>query len=131
MVTRYGMSEKLGPRTFGNREELVFLGREISEQRNYSEEVAQQIDQEVKRIISTAYSQAKEVLTLYLAKLDALAELLIRDETIEGAEFEAMFFDVPAPQRPTKPAPKPEQPARSREEPDAPRLAPMPAPSPA
>ena len=88
-------------------------------------------DETRKRIISTAYSQAKEVLTLYRAKLDALAELLIRDETIEGPEFEAMFSDVPAPQRPTKPAPKPEQPARSREEPDAPRLAPMPAPSPA
>jgi cell division protease FtsH len=131
MVTRYGMSEKLGPRTFGNREELVFLGREISEQRNYSEEVAQQIDQEVKRIINTAYDQARQVLTTYRAKLDALAELLIRDETIEGPEFEAMFSDVPVPQRPTKPAPKPEQPARVREEPDAPRLAPMPAPSPA
>ena len=131
MVTRYGMSEKLGPRTFGNREELVFLGREISEQRNYSEEVAQQIDQEVKRIISTAYSQAKEILTLYRAKLDVLADQLIRDETIEGAEFEAMFSDVPAPPRPTKPTLKPEQPVRAREEPDAPRLAPMPAPSPA
>jgi cell division protease FtsH len=131
MVTRYGMSEKLGPRTFGNREELVFLGREISEQRNYSEEVAEQIDDEVKRIINTAYAKAREVLTTYRAKLDALAERLIREETIEGAEFEAMFSDVPAPQRPTKPAPKPEQPARSREEPEAPRLAPMPAPSPA
>ncbi|MCI0478013.1 MAG: AAA family ATPase, partial [Anaerolineales bacterium] len=131
MVTRYGMSEKLGPRTFGNREELVFLGREISEQRNYSEEVAQQIDQEVKQIISTAYGKAKEILTQYRAKLDALADQLIRDETIEGAEFEAMFSDGTAPPRPVKPAPKPEQPARTRDEPDAPRLAPMPAPSPA
>ena len=131
MVTRYGMSEKLGPRTFGNREELVFLGREISEQRNYSEEVAEQIDDEVKRIIGTAYAKAREVLTTYRAKLDALANRLIHEETIEGPEFEAMFSDVPAPERPTKPAPKPEQPARSREEPEAPRLAPMPAPSPA
>jgi cell division protease FtsH len=131
MVTRYGMSEKLGPRTFGNREELVFLGREISEQRNYSEEVAQQIDQEVKQIINTAYTKAKEILTQYRAKLDALADQLIRDETIEGPEFEALFSDVPAPQRPTKPAPKPEPATRTRAEPDAPRLAPMPAPSPA
>ncbi len=131
MVTRYGMSEKLGPRTFGNREELVFLGREISEQRNYSEQVAEDIDNEVKRIINTAHETAKEVLTKYRAKLDALAARLIRDETIEGAEFEAMFSDVPAPQRPTKPLPKPEQPSRGRDEPDAPRLAPMPAPSPA
>ena len=131
MVTRYGMSEKLGPRTFGYREELVFLGREISEQRNYSEEVAQQIDQEVKQIISTAYAKAREILTAYRAKLDTLADRLIHEETIEGTEFEAMFSDVPAPKRPTKPAPKPEQPARSREEPEPPRLAPMPAPSPA
>ncbi len=95
MVTRYGMSEKLGPRTFGDREELVFLGREISEQRNYSEEVAQQIDQEVKRIISTAYLRAKDVLTGYRQKLDAVANRLIHDETIEGAEFEAMFAETP------------------------------------
>ncbi|MBM3130424.1 MAG: ATP-dependent zinc metalloprotease FtsH [Chloroflexi bacterium] len=131
MVTRYGMSEKLGPRTFGNREELVFLGREISEQRNYSEEVAQQIDQEVKQIISTAYGKAKEILTQYRAKLDALADRLIREETIEGPEFEAMFSDLPAPPRPTKPAPKPEPQTRPRDEPESPRLAPMPAPSPA
>jgi len=131
MVTRYGMSEILGPRTFGNREELVFLGREISEQRNYSEEVAQQIDQEVKRIISTAYDRARQVLITYRAKLDALADRLIHEETIEGTEFEALFSDVPAPERPTKPAPKPEPVTRSREEPDAPRLAPIPHPSPA
>ena len=131
MVTRYGMSEKLGPRTFGNREELVFLGREISEQRNYSEQVAEDIDNEVKRIISTAHATAKEVLTTYRAKLDELANRLIHDESIEGAEFEALFSDVPAPERPTKPLPKAEQPARGRDEPDAPRLAPMPAPSPA
>ncbi len=95
MVTRYGMSEILGPRTFGNREELVFLGREISEQRNYSEEVAQQIDQEVKRIISTAYNRAREILTSYRDKLDAIANRLVHEETIEGAEFEAMFGDLP------------------------------------
>lgn len=131
MVTRYGMSDVLGPRTFGNREELVFLGREISEQRNYSEEVAQQIDQEVKRIISTAYEQARHVLTTYRAKLDALADWLIREETIDGTEFETFFSDVPAPQRPTKPAPKPEPVTRNREEPELPRLAPIPRPSPA
>ncbi|MCX7840903.1 MAG: cell division protein FtsH, partial [Anaerolineae bacterium] len=132
MVTRYGMSEKLGPRTFGDREELVFLGREISEQRNYSEQVAQEIDEEVKRIITTAYAKAREVLTMYRAKLDLLAERLIQEETIEGPEFEALFADVPAPPRPTKPpATKPETQTRSREEPEAPRLAPLPTPSPA
>ncbi len=95
MVTRYGMSEKLGPRTFGDREELVFLGREISEQRNYSEEVAQQIDQEVKRIINSAYLRARDVLTTYRGKLDAVANRLIHEETIEGPEFEAMFAELP------------------------------------
>ncbi len=95
MVTRYGMSDKLGPRTFGNREELVFLGREISEQRNYSEEVAQQIDDEVKRIIGNAYSKAKELLTTYRERLDALANRLVHEETIEASEFEAMFSEMP------------------------------------
>jgi cell division protease FtsH len=95
MVTRYGMSDKLGPRTFGNREELVFLGREISEQRNYSEQVAEEIDNEVKRIIDIAYAKTRHVLTTYREKLDALANRLIHEETIEGAEFEAMFGDLP------------------------------------
>jgi cell division protease FtsH len=131
MVTRYGMSEKLGPRTFGNREELVFLGREISEQRNYSEEVAEEIDAEVKHIINSAFNTAKEILTKYRAKLDAIAERLIREETIESAEFESMFTDVPAPVRAVKPPTVNEQPAASRDDPEAPRLAPMPSPSPA
>jgi cell division protease FtsH len=130
MVTRYGMSEKLGPRTFGNREELVFLGREISEQRNYSEQVAQEIDEEVKRIINTAYARAREVLTTYRDKLDLLAQRLIQEETIEGAEFETLFADVPVPPRPA-PSTKPETQPRSREEADAPRRVPRPAPSPA
>lgn len=95
MVTRYGMSDTLGPRTFGNREELVFLGREISEQRNYSEEVAEQIDNEVKRIIGSAYSKAKEILTTYRDKLDAVSNRLIHDETIEGPDFEAMLAELP------------------------------------
>jgi len=95
MVTRYGMSEKLGPRTFGNREELVFLGREISEQRNYSEEVAEQIDDEVKRIIGSAFIQAKQVLTTYREKLDQVVNQLIQKETLDAPEFEAIFSDTP------------------------------------
>ncbi|MBI3536151.1 MAG: ATP-dependent metallopeptidase FtsH/Yme1/Tma family protein [Chloroflexi bacterium] len=95
MVTRYGMSEKLGPRTFGNREELVFLGREISEQRNYSEQVAEQIDDEVKRLINVAYTKTREVLTTYRDKLDAVVNRLIQQETIEATEFEAIFGETP------------------------------------
>ncbi len=94
MVTRYGMSDKLGPRTFGDREELVFLGREISEQRNYSEQVAEQIDDEVKRIIGAAYSKAKEVLTGYREKLDQVVSRLIQQETLDSVEFESIFSDI-------------------------------------
>ncbi len=95
MVTRFGMSEKLGPRTFGNREELVFLGREISEQRNYSEQVAEQIDDEVKRIINSAYQRAKEILISYRVHLDAVVSGLLQKETLEAAEFEAVFGETP------------------------------------
>ncbi len=90
MVTVYGMSKKLGPLTFGDREEMVFLGREIAEQRNYSEEVAEEIDQEVSRIITNAYQRATEILTGYRDKLEILARRLIEMETIEREEFEAL-----------------------------------------
>jgi cell division protease FtsH len=90
MVTAYGMSEKLGPLTFGDRDELVFLGREIAEQRNYSDEVAEEIDQEVRRLIDEAYSRAKAILITYRQKLDSIAERLIEIETIERTEFEAL-----------------------------------------
>jgi len=91
MVCEFGMSEKLGPMTFGQKQELVFLGREISEQRDYSEAVAQEIDREVRRFIDEAHSRAKEILTTYRDKLIALAQRLIEQETLEGAELEAML----------------------------------------
>ncbi|TEU15244.1 MAG: ATP-dependent metallopeptidase FtsH/Yme1/Tma family protein [Anaerolineales bacterium] len=91
MVTEYGMSEKLGPMTFGHKEELVFLGREIGEQRNYSEAVAQEIDNEVRSLIEEAHSRAKEVLTTYKDKLEAIAGRLVEVETIEAPELEALF----------------------------------------
>ncbi len=91
MITQYGMSDKLGPRTFGRKEELVFLGREISEQRNYSERIAEEIDEEVHGIITEAYDRAEEILTLYRGALDKLAEHLIAHETIEGEELEQLF----------------------------------------
>ncbi len=91
MVTQYGMSEVLGPRTFGQKEELIFLGREISEQRDYGEEVAQQIDSEVKRIIDTAYQRTMSILKENRAKLEELARKLIDVETLEGPELEAML----------------------------------------
>ena len=90
MVTIYGMSEKLGPLTFGDREELVFLGREIAEQRNYSDEVAEEIDSEVRKLIDEANERARAILISYRQKLDALAQRLIEVETIERNEFEAI-----------------------------------------
>jgi len=93
MVTTYGMSEKLGPRTFGRKEELVFLGREISEQRDYSEKVAQQIDEEVQDILQHAHDQAKKILTENKPRLVHIAEKLIAQETIEGEELEATFTE--------------------------------------
>jgi cell division protease FtsH len=94
MVMRYGMSDTLGPRTFGAREELVFLGREISEQRNYGEQVAREIDEDIKRIIDTAHTKAKELLTAYREVLDAVAHRLMVAETMDGAEL-ATFVQRP------------------------------------
>ncbi len=91
MVTEYGMSDKLGPLTFGHKEELVFLGREIGEQRNYSEEVARLIDEEVRRLISDAHETAQRILRENKDKLVNLASKLIEVETLEGKELEALF----------------------------------------
>jgi cell division protease FtsH len=96
MVTRYGMSESLGPMTFGQKEELVFLGREISEQRDYSEAVAQQIDQEVRRFIDEAHDRARRTLQEYRDKLVAVATRLVEIETLDSDEFEAIMQAVPA-----------------------------------
>jgi len=105
MVTQYGMSENLGPLAFGKKEEMVFLGREISEQRNYSDEVAAKIDAEVRAIIDHGFSRAKEALTTHRDVLDRLAALLVEKETIESEEFESLFEGV-LPPRSGGPTPK-------------------------
>jgi cell division protease FtsH len=132
MVTQWGMSERLGPRTFGRKEELVFLGREISEQRNYSEKVAEEIDEEVRRIIDRAYHLAKKILTENRAKLDQIARKLIEVETIEGDDLMTLFnasldADVPIgehepPAEETPPSAEGEPPAE--ETPPQPKLKP-------
>jgi cell division protease FtsH len=94
MVMRLGMSEKLGTRVYGQKEELVFLGREISEQRDYSESIAETIDDEVLVLVKEAYSQAKEILTKYMDKLEAIAEALIEVETLNREQFEEIFPPV-------------------------------------
>lgn len=107
MVTRFGMSDKLGPMTFGQKEELVFLGKEIGEQRDYGEAVAQEIDEEVRRIVREAYERAKGVLTQYREQFERIAERLIEVETLEAEEFAALFEGVSKsePEAPEGPAP--------------------------
>lgn len=96
MITRYGMSEKLGPVTYGEKEELIFLGRELSDQRNYSDETAEEIDAEVKKLVSEAYKMAKNILTTYRHKLDEIAHRLLEEETLEAEQFAAIFVEPPS-----------------------------------
>jgi len=120
MVTQWGMSERLGPRTFGRKEEMIFLGREISEQRNYSEKVAEEIDEEVRRLIDRAYHTAKQVLTEHREKLEEVVERILEDETLEGDELtrllEAKVGEAPPPKAPPPTDdPKEEEPAAADE----------------
>ncbi|MFH0853383.1 MAG: ATP-dependent zinc metalloprotease FtsH [bacterium] len=96
LVTQYGMSA-LGPRTFGQKEEMIFIGKEIHERRDYSEKMAQKIDDEVNLLISEAQKKATEILTDSREKLEQLATYLIEKETIEQKEFEELMKQDPAP----------------------------------
>jgi len=87
MVTQWGMSERLGPRTFGRRDSMVFLGRDIAEQRDYSERTAEEIDEEVRRIIDEAHAHCRAVMEAHRDKLEELANALIEVETLEGDEL--------------------------------------------
>jgi cell division protease FtsH len=91
MVTRLGMSSQLGPMVYGKKEELVFLGREISEQRDYSEHIAQQIDTAIQNLIQDAYEKAKAILTQYRGELDMIAEKLLDVETLDADAFKELF----------------------------------------
>jgi cell division protease FtsH len=108
MVTRLGMSNELGPMVYGQKEELIFLGREISEQRDYSEAVAQQIDKEVRKIVSESYELAKGVVFQYRDRLDAVAKKLLEVETITREEFEELF-PPPVPKISGTPIPQTQQ----------------------
>ena len=94
MVMLYGMSDSIGPVAFGDKHELVFLGREIGEQKHYSEEVAAKIDAEITKVINKAYQKTKEVLGKYRAKLDVVSKVLIEQETIEREQFEILVGDI-------------------------------------
>ncbi len=92
MVTQFGMSEKLGPRSYGGSGQTVFLGREIGEQRDYSEHYAEEIDNEVKRILQECYQRAKNIISQYRTKLDELASVLIVEETLDREAFEQIML---------------------------------------
>ena len=91
MVTRYGMSDKIGTITFGSGQEEVFLGRDLAQTKNFSEETAAKIDEEVKRIIDEAYNKAKTILSNNMDKLSKVAQVLLEKEKIDGDEFAAIF----------------------------------------
>jgi len=96
IVTQYGMSEKIGPITFGNREEMVFLGKEIATEKDYSEKVATEIDEEVSRLIHDAQRNAAKIITEKRNLLNKIAQRLIEKETIEKEEFEELMKEVGA-----------------------------------
>ncbi|XOU94378.1 MAG: ATP-dependent zinc metalloprotease FtsH [Candidatus Kerfeldbacteria bacterium] len=94
IVTQFGMSEKLGSRTYGQREEMIFLGKEIHERRDYSERTAQTIDEEILKLINTAYDTAEKVIKKYKKYLDDIANHLIKNETLERKEFELILKSI-------------------------------------
>jgi cell division protease FtsH len=132
MVMRFGMSEKLGPRIFGHDQSQPFLGREFNSAPDYSEEIAREIDDEVRRIIETAHVQAKEILNQRRESLTLLSDILIKRETIEKEQFEALLegraeedvFGSAAPAPVEPPTVPPATPERTR--PEAPRPLPRP-----
>jgi cell division protease FtsH len=132
MVMRFGMSEKLGPRVFGHDHSQPFLGREFSTEPDYSNEIARQIDDEVRHIVQAAHRRAMDILTQHRERLDAISEILVKRETIEKPEFEALlegkseqevFGSEEKPVHP--PLPAPPAPSRRRER-DVPRPLPRP-----
>ena len=119
MIMRYGMSERLGPRVFGHDRSQPFLGREFGSESDYSDEIAREIDDEIRRVVEGAHQRARDILTEHRETLNTVSEILIRRETIEKAEFEALLIGTPesevfpeeAPQLPppVAPADKPGQ----------------------
>jgi cell division protease FtsH len=134
MVQRWGMSEKLGPLVYGKKEELVFLGKELGEQRDYSEAVAQQIDGEVQRIVIEAHETALQVLNENRERLDRIAEALIEIESLDQEEFEKVWNGEELPKLDNTSGTPPTAPKPSKPAPEAPTPAgnkPNPAPLPA
>jgi cell division protease FtsH len=132
MVMRFGMSEKLGPRVFGHDHGQPFLGREFSSEPDYSDEIAREIDDEIRRIVEAAHLRAKDILSERRGSLEKLSEILVKRETIEKEQFEALLdgqteeqvFGAEAPPPPEVPIPG--SPASDRAGREAPRPLPRP-----
>jgi cell division protease FtsH len=131
MVMRFGMSERLGPRVFGHDRGQPFLGREFSAEPDYSDEIAREIDDEIRRVVEEAHQTAKDVLSEYRERLEGISRILLERETIDAEQFEALlggasedevFGDEDEPSAP-EPAPEPEKPQR-----EGPRPVPRPRP---
>jgi cell division protease FtsH len=121
MVMRFGMSERLGPRVFGHDRSLPFLGREFSAEPDYSDEIAREIDDEIRRIVEAAHQTAKDLLTERREELDRISKVLLERETIDAEQFVALlegrpedevFADEEEEAKPVEPAPQPERPQR-------------------
>ena len=130
MIKRYGMSEALGPRTFGKREELVFLGREISEERDYGDKVAEEIDDEVKELFGAAYRRSEAILVENKPQLVLLAEYLIEYESITGDNLNKLLRGEDLGDEPATPAVPPEPPPYSPAPVPDPAPGPIPHPAP-
>jgi cell division protease FtsH len=117
MVMRFGMSEKLGPRVFGHDHGQPFLGREFSTEPDYSDEIAREIDMEIRRIVESAHTQARDILVTHREALNRISEVLLKRETIERGQFEALLkgdseeevFGSEAPPPPQLPPASPER----------------------
>lgn len=133
MVTQYGMSDELGPRIYGEKQELVFLGREISEQRDYSDAIAEKIDAEVRQIIDVEYRRARKILTDNRDSLDLIASKLLELETLEADAFAALMEgeDLPPPSSPQMPRQEPAEAKKPAEWKPPTSLDMPPAPTPA
>ena len=132
MVMRFGMSERLGPRVFGHDRSQPFLGREFSSEPDYSDEIAREIDDEIRRIVEDAHQTAKDILTDKREQLDRISKILLERETINAEEFVALlagkaedevFQEEEEAAKPQPPAPEPEKAQR-----EGPRPVPRPRP---
>jgi cell division protease FtsH len=130
MIMRYGMSEKLGPRTLGRNHDMPFLGRDMAAEPDYSDEIAREIDDEIRRIVEEAHEQARTVLVEHMDDLHHISQILIERETIDSDQFERLLAGEPedsvfAEEPSVEPEPEPTK------EPDRkPRVEPRPFPLP-